>query len=70
METLIIDQVVYYLQNASAEKINKDIYDKKFRNPGIIRRSINHNLLGWLPHLKPVNKSRLCKAAKKYYLKK
>ena len=64
-----LDQLVFYLQNASAKTINSDVYHKKFKNPGIITRSIEHNLLGWLEHLKLINKSRLCTAAKIYYLK-
>ena len=64
-----LDQLVYYLHNASAEKINQDIYDKEFKNPGIITRSINNDLLGWLKHLKLINKARLCTAAKIFYLK-
>ena len=64
-----LDQLVFYLQNASAEKINRDVYHKKFRNPGIITRSIEHNLLGWLSMLKPSNKARLCTSAKIFYLK-
>ena len=49
--------------------INKDIYDKTFKNPGIIWRSISHNLLGWLENLKPIHKARLCTSAKIFYLK-
>jgi hypothetical protein len=64
-----LDQFVYYLQNASAEQINKDVYNKTFTHPGIITRSIMHNLLGWLQMMKPINKARLCTAAKIFYLK-
>ena len=64
-----LDQFVYYLSNASAEQINKDVYDKEFKNPGIIIRSIDNSLLGWLTLMKPINKARLCTAAKIFYLK-
>ena len=64
-----LDQLLFYLSNATVEQINKDIYDKAFKNPGIIWRSISHNLLGWLENLKPIHKARLCTSAKIFYLK-
>mgnify|MGYP003304805648 CR=1 FL=1 len=64
-----LDQLVFYLQNATAEQFNKDIYDKPFRNPGIIIQSMEHDLLNYLSRLKPVQKARLCHAAKVFYLK-
>ena len=49
--------------------MNRDIYIKEFKHPGIITRSIENNMLLWLDQMKPINKARLCIAAKIFYLK-
>ena len=64
-----LDQFVFYLRHASAEQMNRDIYIKEFKHPGIITRSIENNMLLWLDQMKPINKARLCIAAKIFYLK-
>ena len=64
-----LDQLLFYLDNASLVQMNDDIYHGEFKYPGLIGRSINNDALRWLSRLEPINKARLCTSAKIFYLK-
>lgn len=64
-----LDQLLFYLENASADQLNKDIYLGEYKYPGLITRNITNNAVSWLSKLEDLYKARLCMSAKMFYLK-